>query len=402
MAISDIKRIDNPTLIAKHGLDSSAPANIAMLREVIEEANTDIAAATASAAAALATAIGDDVTPIVRTNNPTLADNDVNENIEALDAAVGVTPTSTEFISNSASVNANLSTLDADAQTKNEELGLGTFANATITAAVGELAIYSRIAGTDGNSLTVQLVDTGGTAGTLTWVYPDLLVEIDDGVTTDDEVRDYVMANMTLNRIFEFVSSGLGAMDVMVAAESLSGAVISTAFPIDEFSTFINTASFTALNREPNLYNGLQIMDAAVHTLNQRDNHTVSTEHIIKHKLLALGTYDFDTHGTALTAIDITSVDVLPDNAIITNVYFDVTTGFTSTSTTTTIAFQIEQGGGTVITTAATLAAIGVFEEGTISFPIKLTEASKLQVIQTVADVTAGVATVYVEYIVGL
>lgn len=177
-----------------------------------------------------------------------------------------------------------------------------------------------------------------------------------------------------------------------------AGTALETAIGDDLTSTEI-------LSNDNDVNENLSIVDEAIDTLNKRDLHTVSSTNIIKHKLLALGTYDFDIHGTDTTAIDITSVDVLPDNAIITNVYFDITTDLASASGTTTMAFQIEEGGGTAITTAGSIVAdgsnAGVFEEGTISFPIKLTEASKLQVIQTVADVTAGVATVYVEYVGG-
>ena len=60
-----------------------------------------------------ASGIGAAVVPVVRTNNPTIGANDVNENISALDAAIGVTPTSTNVIAAANSVNTNLSLVDA-------------------------------------------------------------------------------------------------------------------------------------------------------------------------------------------------------------------------------------------------------------------------------------------------
>ena len=60
----------------------------------------------------LPSGLGSTITPIVRTNNPTLAANLPNDNIAALDAAIGVTPTSTTVIATAASVNTNLSALD--------------------------------------------------------------------------------------------------------------------------------------------------------------------------------------------------------------------------------------------------------------------------------------------------
>ena len=168
----------------------------------------------------------------------------------------------------------------------------------------------------------------------------------------------------------------------------------------------VNAGSFAYINNAASVTSNLSTLDLVAYLINQRDEHTVSPTYIVKHKLMALGTYDFATHGTSDAAIDITTVDVLPDNAILTDVYVDITTDINSTSGTTTMAFQIEQGGGTAITTAGSIVAdntnIGVLKESTITFPIKLTEASKLQVLFNTNDILAGVATVYIEYIVGL
>lgn len=62
---------------------------------------------------ALDNAIGADNTPIVRTNNPTVVNTTVIAKIQALDTAIGVTPTSTTVISAANSVNTNLSAVDA-------------------------------------------------------------------------------------------------------------------------------------------------------------------------------------------------------------------------------------------------------------------------------------------------
>jgi hypothetical protein len=64
-----------------------------------------------------ADAVGAALTPVVRTNNPTIAANSVNVNLTALDTAIGVTPTSTNIISASSTVNANLSTIDTSINT---------------------------------------------------------------------------------------------------------------------------------------------------------------------------------------------------------------------------------------------------------------------------------------------
>lgn len=58
--------------------------------------------------------LGADVVPVARTNSPLVIANDVGSNLEALDAAIGVTVTSTNVISTGASVTTNLSSLDAE------------------------------------------------------------------------------------------------------------------------------------------------------------------------------------------------------------------------------------------------------------------------------------------------
>ena len=54
-----------------------------------------------------------DLTPVVRTNNPAVAADSIYSNIDHLDAAIGVTPTSVNIIAGANSVNVNLSAIDS-------------------------------------------------------------------------------------------------------------------------------------------------------------------------------------------------------------------------------------------------------------------------------------------------
>ena len=97
-----------------NGVLSSADAVGAALTPVSRTNNPTLAANSVNAnITALDTAIGGNLTPVVRTNNPTVSNTTVVAKLTALDAAIGVTPTSTTVISAANSVNTNLSAVDA-------------------------------------------------------------------------------------------------------------------------------------------------------------------------------------------------------------------------------------------------------------------------------------------------
>lgn len=77
--------------------------------------------------------------PVVRINNPIVALNTVNANIQALDAAVGVSPTSLNIIQTSKSANSNLSLIDA---TYNN---MPFIAASGITTTVGRMTLKTKI-----------------------------------------------------------------------------------------------------------------------------------------------------------------------------------------------------------------------------------------------------------------
>ena len=63
-----------------------------------------------------------DVTPVARTYHPIVTLGTTHTNLEALDAAIGVNPTSIAYIAIAASVNANLSTLDNEVWVINQRI----------------------------------------------------------------------------------------------------------------------------------------------------------------------------------------------------------------------------------------------------------------------------------------
>ena len=94
--------------------------------------------------------------------------------------------------------------------------------------------------------------------------------------------------------------------------------------------------------------------------LNARDEHLpVHATQIIKHPLMAVATYDFAVHGGEISEIDLTTNDVIPDNAIITDVVVDVVTAIVTTDTSGTITFQLPTDGA--LSTAIPDTAAGIF-----------------------------------------
>lgn len=118
--------------------------------------------------------------------------------------------------------------------------------------------------------------------------------------------------------------------------------------------------------------------------------------------------YDFDVDGGAVGAIsmkdDLGNPAILPDNAIITKVYFDTITAITSAGLPT-----ISVGVNTAVDLLATGTAIAAFSgitagipDGAVANMVKLT--AQRQVTWTIenvaaATVTAGKVNVYVEFV---
>lgn len=366
----------------------------------------------------LDTAIGADLVPVARTNNPTLAANAVIANISVLDAAVGVTPTSTNYVAAANSVNANITALDTQAQTQETEVGGGTFAQLAIAPGTGYLTIRSRVIGTTGNTFGFQLVDTGGVAGTVTWdaVNKNLTVEIDDGVTTDDEVEYYVNNDYFANKLFEVTSGSTGAVAVMGAPVPLVTGTDTSVFTTDEAS-LLDAAAFAAAERPATVYNAIQLTADAVNILNQRDVHEMVPEHIIKHTLMAVIEYDFGANPVAILAGGDTTVemlggvDILPANAIIKKTYYEIETDIDSTLTTATVAVQTDAALALVAAITANGSNAGINDgeqDGTAANMDKIGVAAGINIVcaetgGVYADtIDAGNIKVFIEYVIGI
>ena len=93
------------------------------------------------------------------------------------------------------------------------------------------------------------------------------------------------------------------------------------------------------------MYDGGTELDAKISVLNRRDHHSMDATHIIKHPLLAIAVYDFDVDGGATGTINLNGdTNIIPDNAIIRNVSYDVESAISPTGATATLIFSVVDG----------------------------------------------------------
>ena len=162
-AVVPVVRTNNPTIGANDVNENISALDAAIGVTVIPEARTVNRPISASASVndnimSLDEAIGLDVIPVVRTNHPTLTTNSLSANITALDNAIGVTPTSTNVIVAADSVNQNLSLLDTAVQA----LSAGTTATKVISKTVGAPGVAGcNFNFTSAANTTAQNIDLG-------------------------------------------------------------------------------------------------------------------------------------------------------------------------------------------------------------------------------------------------
>jgi hypothetical protein len=122
-------------------------------------------------------------------------------------------------------------------------------------------------------------------------------------------------------------------------------------------------------------------------------------------KTIVRGTYSFAVSGGAVSTISLLDqagdVIVLPDNAIITQVYIDIVTAMTSTGGTGTIALTANSSGDLLAavdadTLSGVVAGVPV---GTAATMVKLTADRTLSVAIATAALTAGKFNAFVEYV---
>jgi hypothetical protein len=122
-------------------------------------------------------------------------------------------------------------------------------------------------------------------------------------------------------------------------------------------------------------------------------------------KTVVRGTYDFSVNGGAVSTISMldqaSSVIVLPNKAIITQVYIDIVTAMTSAGGTGTIALTANSSGDLkAAVDADTLSGIVAgIPVGTAATMVKCTADRTLSVAIATEALTAGKFNVFVEYV---
>lgn len=109
--------------------------------------------------------------------------------------------------------------------------------------------------------------------------------------------------------------------------------------------------------------------------------------------------YDFAVDGGAVSTIVPSNSAIIPDNAIITNVFHSTTTALTSGGS-ATLAIT---AGGVTLNAAVAFDNADYADEGVIANAVndKTTSATGIQFVIATAALTAGVVDVYVQYYVG-
>jgi hypothetical protein len=311
-------------------------------------------------------------------------------------------PAGTYYLAGATSILDTIDILDEIIYNNSRYTGFGTFGYVYIeNVGLGQVVIYSRIVGEDGNDWEISLVDTGGTAGTIVLdpLAKVMSVEIVDGVTTAAQLTAYINEHYLANKYFYSEEVDGGAMAVTANPVVTIGGSFADLYPDDLGSAFISYTSLTDLDRTPTIYNGLQVLDAGVNIINERDNHLSKGEHIIKHPLMAVVDYDFAVNGGAISSINISGVDVIPNNAIILNVTADVLVAPTSATNDGTIKLKCVAGDVTTnITADGTAVPIG-YPNWAGPF-VKTGAAGPLSVEIGTANLTAGKIKYYVWYVV--
>lgn len=143
--------------------------------------------------------------------------------------------------------------------------------------------------------------------------------------------------------------------------------------------------------------------------LNARDHHSMDTVKVVKHPLMAVGVYDFSVNGGATGTLNLNNtIAIIPDNAVVRNVSYDIPTGVTTVGATATMIFKMPTD-GTLLTlsnigtaaAAATGIGLGTPQVGTGGTWLKTTAARGLQIEVTGAGtVITGKVYLFIEYVV--
>jgi hypothetical protein len=146
----------------------------------------------------------------------------------------------------------------------------------------------------------------------------------------------------------------------------------------------------------------------AIDRLNTRDHHSMDTSRIIKHPLMAVAVFDVAVNGGATGTRNLNAgVGMIPDNAIVRNVLYDIQTAVVATGATAAISFNLPTDGTLLSIALATGAGgntgmgLGTPLNSTAGTWIKTTAARGVQIDVTGAGtLTAGKVYCFIEYVV--
>lgn len=143
--------------------------------------------------------------------------------------------------------------------------------------------------------------------------------------------------------------------------------------------------------------------------MNARDHHSMGQTYVIKHPLMAVSVWDYSVNGGATGTVDLNGgTAVIPDNAIIHNVIYDVVTKVLCTGATATLLIKVPTD-GTLATIAVPTgtsgkgvdAYLGTPVEATYTTWVKTTAARAIQAEVTGAGtLTQGKIYCFIEYYV--
>ena len=219
--------------------------------------------------------------------------------------------------------------------------------------------------GDAGYSVGSIFIDTGGGIGTT-------LYANDGSVTSCD---------------FNVSLGGTGDITSVVAGAGMTGGATTGAATLD------------VKNTDGKITVGADTIDITTLTIEESDL-IVATTDALNVKRIARATWDFAVDGGAVSAIGLGVT--LPDNAIITRSWIDITTGMTSAATNGTIAIHAE-GANDILSAVDADTLSGQSEgiqDGAVGNMVKTTGAKELTATIAVEALTAGAFVLFVEYVV--
>jgi len=294
----------------------------------------------------------------------------------------------------------NASDIDLD----ETAIGAGTFGTGLSTVGdTGQLLVTSRIAGTAGNGVTLTLIADADIAGTVAVSGTDVTCQVDTGVSTAEEIAAWVNGHFLATEIMYVTEGTPGAMDFADVATTAGGAD-NVVYTVDVGSLVLATANFADTGKTPSLYAGQQLNADAIDVLNTRDVHLDNMESgIYKHPLMAVITYDFAVDPALGNggSIDLhRGRTIIPDNAIIMNVAYDVVTETAGGDVVLATKTGTAALTGTISAAASGL-ALGIPDFATVGEWVKTAAVEGLTLTeQSTGAMSAGKIHFYIQYVV--